>query len=174
MTRYAALLRGVNVGGRKVGMPELREVAEQLGYAEVSTYINSGNLLLSSGRSATTIRTELERALNGRFGYPARVIVRDHSQLRSVLTANPYPEGNPSQVTVAFLAAGPDPEVADRMAGLATADEQFTIADTEIYVDFAGGLGRSKLAERLQQVVGVDLTVRNVRTVGKLVDLLDR
>lgn len=172
-TRYAVLLRGVNVGGHRVAMPELRTLAEELGYAQVSTYINSGNLLLSTTKGSAALAGELQGAISERFGFPVPVMVRTICELRSIVGENPYPEGNPSQVTVAFLNGSAAPGASDRMAALAAAEERFTLAETEVYLDFAGGLGQSKLAAQLAKAIGVEATVRNIRTVQKLVDLLD-
>lgn len=168
------MLRGINVGGaRKVAMPELRLLAESLGYQQVSTYINSGNLLLSSRQRAAEVVAELERGIHHQYGFAVPVIVRTDARLRAVLAANPYPEGNPSQVMVAFLAGKPGTDAEQQLAPLATDEERFTLGKTEAYIDFAGGLAHSRLAAHLGKAIGTEVTTRNIRTVGKLIGLLD-
>jgi uncharacterized protein (DUF1697 family) len=174
MTRYVALLRGINVGGaNKISMPQLRAMAENLGYQSVSTYINSGNLLFTSSQGGGGLAEEIQQAITAEFGRPIEVTVRSLDQLRRILAANPYPEGNPSQVTVAFLTKPAAANAREKVATLAGDHEPFTFAGTEIYVNYTHGLGNSKLAERFSGAVGVSATVRNIRTVGKIMALLD-
>ena len=173
MTRYVALLRGVNLGPtNKVPMPELRRTAEGLGYQSVATYINSGNLLFDAASDVNTVRAELEAAIRRDFGLAIEVMVRTADQLRDILAANPYPEGDPSRVTIAFLRAQAPADAAERLAAVAREHEPFTVAGTEIYVHYGKGLGTSKLAEQFSKIVGVSATVRNLRTVRKLGELL--
>lgn len=173
MTTYAALLRGINVGGNTVAMPRLRSLAESLGYCDVSTYINSGNLLFSSAKSEPALVQELRTALADELGLSLDVAVRSRAELEAALAANPYPGGDPSQVTIAFLTGPAGADAADRLAAVAVA-EPFTLAGREIYVHYTRGLGDSLLAQQFSTIVGVSATVRNLRTVTKLVELLDR
>ena len=172
MARYVALLRGVNLGPtRKISMPQLRELATELGYADVATYIASGNLILSTDKEAATIERELTGAIHTTFGHRVDVTVRTPAELERVLADNPYPDGNPSQVTVAFLTGPVAPTAADKVAALAVEGERYAFGDREIYVDYAHGIGNSKLAAKFSAAVGVGATVRNVRTVEKLLEL---
>jgi uncharacterized protein (DUF1697 family) len=171
-TRYVALLRGINVGGNKrVPMAELREVALGLGHGRVATYINSGNLLLDSGQGEAVVAAELSEALRSRFGFAVDVVVRPAHELRQVLAENPYPDGDPKQVTVAFLVAPPAAGAEARMTELASGGERFTLGERHVFVDFAGGLARSRLAAQLGKALGVAATTRNVRTVATLVSM---
>jgi uncharacterized protein (DUF1697 family) len=175
MARYVALLRGVNLGPtKKISMPELRAMAAELGYADVVSYINSGNLILRTTKSAATVERELTAAIQDTFGHHVDVTVRTPDELARVLAENPYPDGNPSQVTVAFL-TGPVAATAEqKVAALAVEGERYTFGEREIYVDYAHGIGNSKLAAKFSAAVGVSATVRNVRTVGKLLELTER
>ncbi len=172
---YVALLRGVNLGPtRKISMPQLRGLATELGYEDVATYIASGNLIVSTDRPAETIEHELMAAIEATFAHRVDVTVRTPAQLERVLAANPYPDGNPSLVTVAFLTGPVASTAADKVAALAVAGERHTFGDREIYVDYAHGIGKSKLAAKFSAAVGVSATVRNVRTVAKLLELASR
>ena len=173
MTAYAAFLRGVNLGpANKIAMSRLRDLAEGLGYGEVATYINSGNLVCTSTQPAATLAREISHALAAELPKPVDVAVRSRAQLEALVAANPYPDGDPSQVTVAFLMAEPGPGVADRIAAVAAAHEPFTVAGTEIWVNYTRGLARSKLAEQFARVVGVSATTRTIRTVQKVLALM--
>jgi uncharacterized protein (DUF1697 family) len=169
---YVAFLRGVNLGPtNKISMPALRAMAEDLGYADVATYINSGNLILSSPKKADTVEREISKTIEDTFGRPIDVTVRTPAQLKKILAENPYPDGNPSQVTVAFLTKAPAKDAKDKVAAVAKDYEPFTIAGQQVYVNYSQGIGRSKLAEKFSDIIGVSSTVRNIRTVDKVLAL---
>jgi uncharacterized protein (DUF1697 family) len=169
---YVAFLRGVNLGpNNKISMPALRAMAEDLGYTDVATYINSGNLIISSPKKAATVEPEISDAIEKAFGRSIDVIVRTPAQLKKILADNPYPDGNPSQVVVAFLMNAPAKDAKDRVAAVAADHEPFTFAGRQVYVNYSRGLGRSKLAEKFSSIVGVSSTVRNIRTIEKVVEL---
>jgi uncharacterized protein (DUF1697 family) len=169
---YVAFLRGVNLGPtNKISMPALRAMAEDLGYADVATYINSGNLILSSPKKADTVEREISKTIQDTFGRPIDVTVRTPAQLKKILAENPYPDGNPSQVTVAFLTKAPAKDAKDKVAAVAKDYEPFTIAGQQVYVNYSQGIGRSKLAEKFSDIIGVSSTVRNIRTVDKVLAL---
>jgi uncharacterized protein (DUF1697 family) len=172
MTTYVALLRGINVGtAKRVAMPALRALATGLGYGGVRTHINSGNLILTSDQPAEDVGRTLEQGIEQAFGLHADVVVRTADRLAEVVRDNPYPDGDASRVTVAFL-AGPAPAgVAERLATLAADDEPFTVAELEVYVHYGHGQGDSRLAATFASLLGVSATVRNLRTLIKLAEL---
>lgn len=171
MTRYAAFLRGINVGSaNRIAMPALRATAERLGYTEVRTHINSGNVMFTATGSEVLLTTALSQAIFEDFGRKIDVAVRTAEQLRHILAGNPYPAGDPSRVIVAFLTAEPPSSAPERMA--AVADVPFTLAGTEVWVNYVNGLADSKLAAQFSRIVGVSSTVRNVRTVAKVLELM--
>jgi uncharacterized protein (DUF1697 family) len=169
---YIAFLRGVNLGpSNKISMPELRAMAEDLGYTDVATYINSGNLIISSPKKAATVEREISDAIKKTFGRPIDVTVRTPAQLEKILAENPYPDGNPSQVTVAFLTKMPAADAKEKVAAVAKDYEPFTFSGQQVYVNYSKGIGRSKLAEKFSDIIGVSSTVRNIRTVEKVLAL---
>ena len=169
---YVAFLRGVNLGPHnKISMPELRTMAEGLGYTAVATYINSGNLIINSPKSAATVEQEISKAIKNTFGHTIDVTVRTPAQLETILSENPYPDGNPSQVTVAFLTKAPHSDAKDKVAAIAKDYEPFRFSGQQVYVNYSQGLGKSKLAEKFSAIIGVSSTVRNIRTVEKVLAL---
>jgi uncharacterized protein (DUF1697 family) len=169
---YVAFLRGVNLGpNHKISMAELRAMAEDLGFTDVATYINSGNLIISSPKKAATLEREISEAIKKAFGPSIDVTVRTPAQLKKILADNPYPDGNPSQVAVAFLMNAAAKDAKDRVAAVAADYEPFTFAGRQVYVNYSRGLGRSKLAEKFSSIVGVSSTVRNIRTIERVVEL---
>ncbi|QGV77933.1 DUF1697 domain-containing protein [Streptomyces ficellus] len=178
-TRYAALLRGINVSGhKKVPMAQLRTLLAELGHSDVTTYLQSGNAAFTSasGADEDTLATALEAAIEEHFGFRVDCLVRGGPYLRAVADACPFPaaglEGR--QLHVTYLSGPADP---DRFAGLdqeAFLPEAFRLGDRAVYLYTPEGLGRSKLAEALSRpalVKGVTATTRNWNTVRKLVEL---
>ena len=175
VARYVAFLRGINLGPtNKISMPELRKMAEELGYTDVATYINSGNLIFSSTKKAAALEREISSAITKRFGAGIDVAVRTPAQLKKIVADNPYPDGSPSQVAVAFLTKAAPADAKKKVAAIATDAEPFTFAGSEVYVHYSNGMGRSKLAEKFSAIIGVSSTVRNVNTVTKVLALCER
>ncbi len=172
MTTFAAFLRGINLGPtNKIAMPELRKMAEELGYSDVATYINSGNLIFRTPKKAAVVEKELTKAIKDTFGLNIDVTARTQAELEQILAENPYPDGNPSQVTVAFLTGAPGPKAKEQVAAMAAEYEPFTFADRCVYVNYTKGLGRSKLAEKFSSIIGVSSTIRTIRTVAKIAEM---
>ena len=175
MACYVAFLRGINLGPtNKIAMPALRELAAGLGYTDVATYINSGNLIFDSSKRAATLEREIAAAITETLGFKIDVAVRTPAQLKKILAANPYPDGNPSQVTVAFLTKPAPATAKEKVAAIATEAEPFTFAGQDVYVHYSDGIGNSKLAEKFSSIIGVSSTVRNINTVTKIVALCDK
>ncbi|MER6468185.1 DUF1697 domain-containing protein [Streptomyces collinus] len=178
MTTYAALLRGINVGGaRKVPMAELRMLMAGLGYDGVRTHLQSGQAVFTAdGGDEESLAAELARAVEERFGFPVDVIVRDHAYLSAVVAGCPFPAAGlePRQLHVTYFSA---PVTAERFAGIdpgAYLPEEFRLGDRCLYLYAPDGVGRSKLAEALSRPrigKGLIATSRNWNTVTKLVEL---
>lgn len=186
MQAYIALLRGVNVGGNTLKMQRLRTLGEELGFQNVRTYVQSGNLLFESGTSAAACVQMLEEKLIGHTRLPVSVIVRTPAELKKVLRNNPYPdavsrgdaEGEskkptaPFKLYVAFLAAAPHKGGCKKLNELRFGADQFHVAGKEIYLRYANGHGNSKMTNNLfEKVLGVRATTRNWNTVNKLYEL---
>jgi uncharacterized protein (DUF1697 family) len=162
---FVALLRAINVGGTgKLPMKELAHLCTRLGFQNIRTYIQSGNVVFQSDLSEKAIRTRLEDALTKKMGRRTDVMVRTASELRSVLKANPFPRAEPSRVGVYFQSARVEQRLLDEV--VAPGGEDVRLGRREIYIHFPQGMGRSKL--KLPASVG---TIRNLNTVTRLVDL---
>ncbi|WP_406120757.1 DUF1697 domain-containing protein [Streptomyces sp. NBC_00989] len=177
-TTYAALLRGINVGGnKKLPMAELRTLLEGLGHDGVRTYLQSGQAVFTSGHGdEESLAAELARAIEQRFGFPVDVIVRDHAYLKAIADNCPFPaaELEAKQLHVTYFS---EPVAEDRFAELDQAahlPEEFRLGDRALYLYAPDGLGRSKLAVELSRPrrnKGLIATSRNWNTVLKLVEL---
>jgi len=177
MTRYAALLRGVNVGGHhKVPMARLRELAGELGYDDVATYVQSGNLVLSSAEKANAVERQLSQALEREFGFAVPVVVRNRAQLAAVIKRDELGDiaDDDAKRAVTFLSATPKPASVKALDADEFLPERFSIVGQELYLWCPNGLGRSKLATApWERRLGVSGTTRNWRTVRTLLAMLD-
>jgi uncharacterized protein (DUF1697 family) len=172
MTRYIALLRGINVGGHsKVPMAALRDTCESIGCTEVATYIQSGNAVLTSPLDAKKLRAALESAIADQLGVSPVVVIRTGTELAEVISGNPFPKADPDHLHVAFLSETPD---AGQVAGLADLDyppEEVAVLGHNAYFHLPDGLGRAKIPALFGRRVKTPATVRNWRTVNKLLHM---
>ena len=171
MTTYVAFLRGVNLGShRTVSMPRLAELGRGLGYEDVWTWVNSGNLVLTTTKPSSDVEREVAAVLEEEYGTNVDVTVRSSAELAALLGRNPFPDGSPSRVTVAFLTGKPAAGAEQRIAEVATAAEPFVLDGREVWVHYGDGQARSKLGAGFSRIVGVSATTRTVGTVAKIVD----
>lgn len=170
MTTYVAFLRGVNLGPqRKVPMARLAELARELGYDEVWTWVNSGNLVVRTTDAPTDVEAALAAALERELGLRVDVTVRPDEELVALLERNPFPDAPPQEVTVSFLLAPAPDGAVDRLSAVATEAEPFALTGREVWVRFGDGQARSRLAVGLSGVLGVSATTRTFGTVSRIV-----
>jgi uncharacterized protein (DUF1697 family) len=170
--RVAALLRGINLGNRRIGMPALREIVESLGHRDVETYLQSGNVVFTPARTSADLAAELEQAIADATGLDVPVVLRTGAELARVVETNPYRVDDPTKVVVAFLRD----EVEPGQLGLgdhgAYLPDELTAIGRELYISVPNGQGRSKLMEALtKRRLPTTLTVRNWRTVAALAEM---
>ena len=172
MSRYIALLRGINVGGHnKVPMAALRDTCESIGCTDVATYIQSGNVVLTSELDATKLRASLESAIADQIGVSPVVVIRTDRQLADIIAGNPFPKADPDHLHVAFLGATPDPGQVAALADIDYPPEEAAVLGDNAYFHLPHGLGRAKIPELFGRRVKTPATVRNWRTVNKLVQM---
>ena len=170
--RWVALLRGVNLGARnKVPMAELRALLEDSGYANVRTYIASGNVLLDGPRSASTLSSALESLIADSFGVTTAAMLRKPRELAEAVAAHPF-GSDTSETHVAFLAAPPTKAAAARLEAIDAGAELAVLSGAELYLRLPRGVHGSGLSiARIEKLLGVPATLRNWRTVAKLAEL---
>ncbi|MFP6562597.1 DUF1697 domain-containing protein [Paraburkholderia sp. B3] len=165
MQTYVAFLRAVNVGGTgKLPMAELRAMAEAIGFANVRTYIASGNLVFASALSEAKAKSALERRLDGYAGKPVGVLVRTGGELAAVLRANPFTTAALNRTVAIFLDAPPPADTLAHISGLGT--EAIALGKREIYVHYPDGMARSKLRIPAAKAG----TARNMNTIATLAE----
>ncbi|HTX23432.1 MAG TPA: DUF1697 domain-containing protein [Steroidobacteraceae bacterium] len=164
MSRYVALVRGVNViGANKLPMATLRSLCGDCGFQQVATYIASGNVVLESRCGPARVKSELEARLLAYLGRPIAVFVRTGAEMRAVLEANPFRKTEPSHTFAFFLENAP-PEDSISRARRRT-DEEIRLGRRELYVYYPSGMGQSRLEIPAAKVA----TARNMNTVAQLV-----
>lgn len=174
MVTWVALLRGVNVGGHHtLPMAELRQLAADLGWTGVETYIASGNLIFeaeATGRGE--LATVLADGLSEQFGFAVPVIVVSADEIADAVEDPPWPDDNPSRTAVAFLSAAPAPDVLADLDPSAWLPDEVVIRGARAHLRYPDGLGRARLTgDRLERTLRVTATTRNHRTVLKLAEI---
>jgi uncharacterized protein (DUF1697 family) len=170
MLTYVGLLRGVNVGGKnKMPMADLRNLVASIGYSEVSTYIQSGNVIFSS--EEPVVPATLELAIAERFGFATTVILRTGRELEAAIEANPFADLDLSKVHVGFMHLQPTPAAVATLEVDRFLPEQFAVTATEMYLYLPSGMARTKVPDYLIRRLGVATTLRNWNSVTTLVEL---
>ena len=166
------LIRAVNVGGAKLGMAELRELAVGLGATDVSTYIASGNLLCTLDGDPALFDRGLEQAIEERYGYFREVISRSPAQLQAALDAHPFEVIEDRFSYVYFLTATPAERAVSAFEATDFSGEDVRVIGDDLHIRYRDGAGVSALnAKTIARALGVQGTGRNLNTVRKLIAL---
>ncbi|HKE13607.1 MAG TPA: DUF1697 domain-containing protein [Kofleriaceae bacterium] len=174
MDAHVALLRGINLGGRRMPMKDLAAMFEGAGCRDVAIYIQSGNVVFrASSALAARIPKLIAAAIAERFGFDSPVVTRTAAEMSKVVRANPFlPRADPDRLGVAFLADRP---TAARVASLDPArspPDEFAVVGRDIYLLLPGGFARTKLTNAyFDSKLATISTARNWRTVLKLVEM---
>jgi len=155
-------------------MAELRATLEATGFADVATYVQSGNVVLSSGARPDEVARAVEASIGDRFGLDIAVVVRTRAELAAVVRNDPFRDAadEPKRFQVTFLDAPLSRDVATKVEAAAAGGERVVVAKREVYAWHPAGVGRSKLATLLAgRSLGVTATARNWTTVTTLLEL---
>lgn len=172
--RVVALLRGVNVGGnKKVPMADLRALAAKLGFCDVATYVQSGNLIGTVDGEVDAVATQLERAIAAKFGFEVPVVVRAGGDFVRDLAACPFAANEPKRVHVGYCRTPVPASLAKDVAAYCKAGERIAVCDGVLWADYAGGVADSKLTSAvLDRAVGGIVTLRNLNSARAIAALL--
>lgn len=173
---WIALLRGINVSGKnQIAMPALRAVCAGLGWQEVQSYIQSGNLIFQAEGPAADLELQLEAAITEQFGLNIPAIIRAAAVWPAYLQGNPFPEASqaePNRVMLTLARLPPRQDALARLRERAVGGEQLAQAGDAIWVYYPAGAGATRLSPALfDRLVGSPVTARNWRTVQKLAEL---
>jgi uncharacterized protein (DUF1697 family) len=174
-----ALLRGVNVGGnRKVAMADLRAAVTEMGFTDVQSLLQSGNLVFrASGRAgAATLERTLEQGVEERLGVRTDFHVRTVAEWEAAIAANPFPaeaRRDPGHLLVLFMKGAPAPKAVQALQAAITGPERVRAEGRQAYLVYPDGAGRSRVTNAvLDKHLGGRGTARNWNTVLKLAELV--
>lgn len=175
-----ALLRGINVGGRKrVAMADLRALFEEAGAERVTTYIQSGNVVFTSAARPSRLALDLERRLEAGLGFAVPVVLRTRYQLAKAVAENPFLERGveAGELHVLFLREAPTTKAAAALEELDPTGfhpEEYGLRAGDVYLRLPNGVGRAKLTHAFfERLLGQPATLRNWKTVTRLLQLAE-
>lgn len=173
---FVALLRAINLGRvNRVPMAELRAVLTEAGFDDVTTHLQSGNVIVrSSKRSPTAVANHIEHRVSAEFGVDADVMVRTADQFARIVRANPLERGRagPERLHVAFLKRRPTAAATRALAGRTFGDDEFEIRGTEIYLRYPNGVAGSTMNTAVfESALDTAGTVRTWKVVTRLNEL---
>jgi uncharacterized protein (DUF1697 family) len=175
MTSLVSLLRGINVSGHNmIKMAELKMLYESLGFRNVTTYIQSGNVIFQSEkRDSGSVEAIIERAIERKFGFPVTVIARKPAELAGIIKANPFSGSgkiDETRLYITLLKTKPAPEVVKVLQpAAARSTDQYKITGSEVYLYCPNGYGRTLLSNTFfEKQLKVKATTRNWKTVNTL------
>ncbi len=171
--KYVGLLKGVNVGGNnKVNMETLRAVCENIGFTNVKTYINSGNIIFDSSESTNdNLAKKISDAIEREFSLNIRVVVRSMDEINSIIAKNPFAGKfeEEKNMHILFLNEPVPAEKAELLISQNTESEQYAVIDYEIYCLLNEGFLSSLLGKNyIDKKLKIPSTARNWRTVNKI------
>ncbi|MGS2720792.1 DUF1697 domain-containing protein [Paraglaciecola aestuariivivens] len=177
MNSWVLLLRGINVGGNNImPMKELTACLNEIGCEQVKSYIQSGNLLLQHAQNQQQKLTdEIATQIQHRFGFSPRLFLLPFSKFQLAAANNPYKaaESEPKSVHLYFLSELPEVVDSKKLEALKVPSESFQLIQDVLYLHAPEGIGRSKLAAKVEKVLGVAVTARNWNTVSKMLALVN-
>lgn len=173
MTAYAALLRAINVGGSgTLRMADLKAICSKLGFKDVATLLQSGNVVFTATGTDAAIARKLADAIEAGHGFRPAISVRTAAELAAIVGDNPFPKEakDGTRVIVAFAAAKPSAGAAERVAAVKGAkNERLVLVGRDLFIHYPDGQGRSKVTNAvIERALGVPVTSRNWNTVTKL------
>lgn len=177
MPRNVALLRGINVGANKrIAMADLRTLIEALGHTDVTTYVNSGNVVFDAAEPRTDVQLarDIEAAILERCNLAVPVVIRSGPELAEVVAGNPWPEhaANHKTLHVAFLGDVPDRGRVAALADVERGKDDYRVVGSNVYLSYPNGLsGAVFMVNGLDRALGLTATSRNWRTVLKLAEM---
>ena len=170
MNKYVVLLRAVNVGGKNlVPMKEFKSLLENKGVQNISTYIQSGNIVLQSESSPTQL---IQEVIESEFGFMPQVLVLSESEFKQSIENNPFSEGEGKFIHFYYCQDHPAINN-EKLQKYCSETEHYQLVGKVFYLHAPSGIGRSKLVANIESCLGVPATGRNLNTVNKIESMLN-
>jgi uncharacterized protein (DUF1697 family) len=176
MTTYIAMLRGINVSGHKIiKMERLRTVFEDVGFANVKTYVQSGNVVFETGEPPAGLAAKIERTILNEFGFDVPVLTKSSKELQEIVKRNPFVKDaaiDQTKLHVTFLSDDPPRNALELLQPLAVGAEQARLVSRAVYLYCPNGYGNTKLNNTaLEKKLSCRATTRNWATTNKLLEM---
>jgi len=172
--QWVVVLRAVNVGGTgRMTMADLRSVVHGAGFPDATTHIQSGNLLLGAAGPGPAIEAAIESAIAAELGFSTQAMARTAAQMRTLADASPHPDdADPSRIGIGFCKTRPAAAAVRALAARDFGHDRAEVRGAECVLWYPDGMGRSKMTgAALERVLGVPLTVRNLKVTRALAEL---
>jgi len=174
MTKYIAILRGINVGGkRKILMADLRDLLTKIGFENVATYIQSGNIAFNhKSKNTQEIEIIIIEAIKDKYDFDVPTIVITPKEIQDIIKNNPFKNSEESRLHVTFFKTEPDQELISKVAALDFSPDTFKFTQKAIYLNIADKYHKSKLSTTFfEKKLKIAASTRNWKTVNKLSQL---
>ncbi|RCS24536.1 DUF1697 domain-containing protein [Phyllobacterium salinisoli] len=175
MTVYIVLFRAIG-GANQLPVQTLKEALSDAGFGNVTTYIQTGNVVLSSDLDPQAMLEKVGTVVEERFGKPQKIIARDPRQWSEIIEANPFPDAviDPKALHVFVLEAEPSPEAVKVLVSRQVDRERVAVVGSAAYLHTPDGAGISKLAKSVERLLKVPATARNWNTMRKLQEMAEK
>ncbi len=180
MKTYIALLRGINVSGhKKVPMADLRSMLQKMGFKDISTYIQSGNVVFSSDeKDSQTLEEQIKKRIQDTFGFEVPVLVKSVAEFKKMIQQNPFTEAENLEKNQVYFVLLRDIPLKEKVAIFQKEEfknEKFEFTTDCVYLLCQDGYGRAKLNNNLvERKLKVEATTRNYRTMAKLLEMAEK
>jgi Uncharacterized protein conserved in bacteria len=175
MAIYLSLLRGINIGGhKKIKMSDLKELYESLGFGQVTTYIQSGNVLFAAetNEADEALSLRISKSIEDRFGFDVPVVIRTKEEIQRIVAQNPFAEEAetaPDKLVVMFLGSMPDTATLEKIKAKIADNSRFTLIGNTLYFFYPDGYGQTKWHSNFfEKQLRTTVTARNWATTCKL------
>lgn len=173
MKKYIALLRGINVGGhKKFPKADQLEMLSKLGVSSPQVYLHTGNWIFESSESKENLETQISNLINDEYGWEVPIIVRTHSELKTILDACPFKDETLKKSYFVILSKSPSQEKVTEISKISYPKETFYLTPQCVYLFSQDGASKAKLSNNFfENKLKVQATTRNYNTLQKLVEL---
>jgi len=176
--KYISILRGINVSGqKKIVMKDLQVLYQNLGFKNILTYIQTGNVIFDSNEKKTLVlKNRIESAIEGKYKFHVPVEIRTKSEILKIIKNCPFGSINPiengTKVLLTFLSSAPSKTNISKIQEYVKLPEKLMVVGKEVYLYCPNGYGKSKLSNNfIENKLGVDATTRNWKSLLKLYEL---
>ena len=179
MTTYVAMLRGINVSGHKIiKMERLREAFAELGFKNVRTYVQSGNVVFETEDAAAGLSAKIQKKILKDFGFDVPTLTKSGAEMAEIVKRNPLVKDkaiDPMKLHVTFLSDDPPKNALELLQPLAAGPEQIRILGRAIYLYCPNGYGNTKLTNTtIEKKLSCGATTRNWNTTKKLLEMANK